>query len=229
MDWEILVCHMRELGIDPEATVTRKSTWWFPTLPICFGIAAAEHCDTFDLDRHLNRATDEENAAGSTRSSGEDRPGDRALADVQSDHDRLCAAPLEALLSLGKIEYHAPTDAANTGLAADTVDVVYSNSVPEHVPGETILRLMQESRRDCRAVYRSTASTAGITTPILTAASRRSTTSPMRRSSGSFGTTTCSTRTACAPTSSSLPNKPGLRSSCASISPAKICWRHCRT
>ena len=48
------------------------------------------------------------------------------------------------------IDYRAPADATATGLPDNSVDVVFSNSVLEHVPREIILRMMQETRRILR-------------------------------------------------------------------------------
>jgi len=45
------------------------------------------------------------------------------------------------------IIYHAPGDAAETGLESNSVDVVYSNAVLEHVPKEVVNNIIIESKR----------------------------------------------------------------------------------
>jgi SAM-dependent methyltransferase len=45
------------------------------------------------------------------------------------------------------VRYRAPADAAATGLPAESVDVVFSNSVLEHVPGPVIAACFTEARR----------------------------------------------------------------------------------
>ena len=49
-----------------------------------------------------------------------------------------------------RIEYHAPADASSTGLPGASVDVVFSNSVLEHIPGDVLLAIMRESARVLR-------------------------------------------------------------------------------
>jgi SAM-dependent methyltransferase len=50
----------------------------------------------------------------------------------------------------GVIEYRAPADATKTELASASLDVMFSNSVLEHVPGETIAACFREARRILR-------------------------------------------------------------------------------
>ena len=47
----------------------------------------------------------------------------------------------------GVVHYRAPADAAHTGLDPGAIDVVFSNSVLEHVPPDVIRALYDESRR----------------------------------------------------------------------------------
>jgi 2-polyprenyl-3-methyl-5-hydroxy-6-metoxy-1,4-benzoquinol methylase len=48
------------------------------------------------------------------------------------------------------VRYRAPGDASATGLTAAAIDVVFSNSVLEHVPGPVIEACMREARRILR-------------------------------------------------------------------------------
>lgn len=56
-------------------------------------------------------------------------------------------ANLQELLHAAHVNYIAPGDAARTGLPDRSVDVVYSYSVLEHVPEETVASLTQEAKR----------------------------------------------------------------------------------
>jgi len=62
----------------------------------------------------------------------------------------LQAKDVYALLKLGDVEYHAPADARITQLSSNSVDLVFSNSVMEHVPKDVIEDLMHESVRILR-------------------------------------------------------------------------------
>ena len=57
---------------------------------------------------------------------------------------------MRELLSLAGIDYHAPADARATRETSASVDLVYSNSVLEHVPRDIIRGLMVESQRILR-------------------------------------------------------------------------------
>jgi len=57
------------------------------------------------------------------------------------------AGTLEAALSAVGIRYYAPADASRTQLPRQSVDVVFSNSVLEHVPPDVIGHIFVEARR----------------------------------------------------------------------------------
>ena len=70
---------------------------------------------------------------------------------MRADYAELCAAvTANELLERVRIDYHAPADVATSGLGEASVDVVFSNSVMEHVPARYIARMMAESRRILR-------------------------------------------------------------------------------
>lgn len=152
-DWLVLAAHLRKLDRPPRGLVFMEvGTGWFPTLPLCFYLAGARACHTFDRNRHLN-------ASETLRMARRLKNHLKALADaslrplfeteaayaaLQPAMDRGDAAEL---LRVAGIAYHAPGDAAATGLPAESVDVAFSNSVMEHIPGETILAIFEEQRR----------------------------------------------------------------------------------
>ena len=149
-DWLVLAGQLRELEVPiAGAEMVEIGTGWFPVFPLCFALAGARACHTYDLNRHLS--------ATLTRRAIE-RIGLhlRRIADVSNarvvDVERRYAALRdmsginEALQSLG-VHYHAPADASATELPPSSVDVVFSNSVLEHVTPGALRAIFAESRR----------------------------------------------------------------------------------
>jgi hypothetical protein len=149
-DWKVLMSHMTELGVSPKGlTYVEVGTGWYPTLPFCYSLAGAESCTTIDLVRHMNSDL----TLRMVRALGKKLPtiaeaSGRIFEEVCADYSRLarCRA-IPELLRSARIEYCAPADAAHTGLPNRSVDVVYSNSVLEHLPVSTLRAIMRESRR----------------------------------------------------------------------------------
>jgi SAM-dependent methyltransferase len=149
-DWLVVVSHLRTLT-HPIAgrTFMEIGTGWFPTLPVCFSLAGAERCLTYDLtplinwqltqrmlrrlEQHLPAIAE---ATGASRESV--HSAWRELAATKSMHQ---------FLERARIEYRAPGDACRTGLPAESVDIVFSNSVLEHVDERIIGALMRETGR----------------------------------------------------------------------------------
>ncbi len=68
-------------------------------------------------------------------------PGNSRLAAMQA------APTLDAFLSCGGIDYHAPADAAKTTNPSGSVDVYFSYAVLEHVPEHVIDDMIKEAKR----------------------------------------------------------------------------------
>jgi SAM-dependent methyltransferase len=153
-DWLTLAAHMQELGVRPQnLDYVEVGTGWYPALPICFWLAGARSCRTFDVTRHLNHKM-------TFRMLGRlefylpaiAKASFRPLAEVQAAYASLRNAnTTEELLRVARIEYRAPHDAADSGLPESSADVVFSNSVLEHVPADAILQIMRETRRILRS------------------------------------------------------------------------------
>jgi hypothetical protein len=128
-------------------------TGWFPALPVCFSLGGAESIATFDAVRLLDESM-------SFRLLDAIEANTAQIAEVldKSPAD-LCATlaelrqceSLNDLLGRSRIRYTALADAQATGLVSDSIDLVFSNSVLEHVPREAIGGLMRESFRVLRA------------------------------------------------------------------------------
>jgi SAM-dependent methyltransferase len=61
--------------------------------------------------------------------------------------DLLGATDLDDLLARGRITYVAPGDATTSGLAAGSIDIVYSHAVLEHVTDKVVDAFLTESQR----------------------------------------------------------------------------------
>jgi hypothetical protein len=150
-DWRGLMALLAAAGRPSVAgaVLLEIGTGWYPTNPLLFALAGARECHTYDIVRHLDFEMSRrllehlgQHLDAVAALSGRDR------ADVRAHWDRLCAAPdLERLLELAGIRYHAPGDAGRTGLADGSVDIVFSNSVLEHVEPALLVPLLAESRR----------------------------------------------------------------------------------
>jgi SAM-dependent methyltransferase len=149
-DWWVLVDHMRELSVPIAGrTFLEIGTGWYPTLPVCFFLGGAARCLSYDLTRLLDfdltlrmLARLEPHLEASAARLGVSE------AVVRERWSKLRAARDAAdFLERAGIEYRAPADAAATGLPAGSIDVVFSNSVLEHVERAAIESLMQETRR----------------------------------------------------------------------------------
>lgn len=149
-DWAILVTHSDTLGMPLEGRcLVEVGTGWFPTLPVCYSLAGVERCDTYDLTRHLNPELTFRMLAGLEAHLDKVAAAARQdRATVERRYRALRAsAGIEQLLAEGRIGYHAPADASQTGLPAASIDIVFSNSVLEHVPPGVIQAIFHESAR----------------------------------------------------------------------------------
>jgi SAM-dependent methyltransferase len=140
-DWIVMAGHMRALG-QPLAgrRYLEIGTGWYPTLPVCFLLAGAAGVISFDLRRHWSARLTER----MWRALAPHLPAIAAAAGRDLDEVRTLYARRPVP------EYRAPADAAASGLPDQSVDVVFSNSVLEHVPRAAIQRLMREAYRVLR-------------------------------------------------------------------------------
>ena len=152
-DWRIMIGHLRNAGIAVDRThFFEIGTGWYPTFPFALYLAGARRVTTYDLTRHLQMGLARKAVAELSgfldviaAASGAD------LTLVRDRHQRLQAAIQDArdLTSItdGVIHYMAPADATSTTLADGEVDVVFSNSVLEHVPPDAVGAMYRESMR----------------------------------------------------------------------------------
>lgn len=152
-DWQIMVRHLRDARVViSDSHFFEIGTGWYPTFPFALYLAGARRITTYDLNRHLQddlvRAAVKE-LGGFLDIIAEDSGSE--LVEVQARYQKLAAA-IYAGADLseatgGRIQYSAPADATATALADGEVDVVFSNSVLEHVPPDAIAAMYRESMR----------------------------------------------------------------------------------
>ena len=152
-DFLVQAEYFAELGFPlAGARLVEIGTGWFPTFPICYGLCGAAACTTFDINRHIKPAL----TFAMLRRLEHHLPaiaaaGRTSLAQVGERYERLRgASTVEQLLERAHVEYRAPADFTSSKLAGDSVDVVFSNSVLEHVPADVIRLFMRESTRVLR-------------------------------------------------------------------------------
>jgi SAM-dependent methyltransferase len=149
-DWVVLARQLRDVRVPIEgAVLVEVGTGWFPVLPLCFALAGVRACHTFDVARHLDPRLTRRALARLHNHLA--RIAEEANVDPDRVRQRYAGlAPLAdvpAMLARAGLRYHAPADAARTPLASRSADVVFSNSVLEHVPRVSIAAILRESAR----------------------------------------------------------------------------------
>lgn len=151
-DWAGIMSYLQAVNrnVVDGLSLLEVGSGWYPTLPMCFSLAGAKLVYTVDLTRHMSepltfqmlRALEQHLPLIAELSK---QPGAR----VSEAYLRLSrTTSLDELLSAARIIYRAPQDAAAlNGLADESLDMVFSNSVLEHVPGPVIDAVMRESQR----------------------------------------------------------------------------------
>lgn len=147
-----IVTELKDLGFSLEGKrVMEVGTGLRLDMPTAFYLLGAEAVDTFDLHRYLRpelvmrtveamlRHQDEilERFSGVTNPDG---LGER-LRRLQS------VKTIEDLRKCANITYHAPANAASTGLPDHSVDLQFSYTVFEHIPGDILRRILLECTR----------------------------------------------------------------------------------
>lgn len=135
-----------------DAEVVEIGTGWDAINAVLLYVLGARSVHTYDI-ASLLRAERLRQVLALLESASDDvgertkTPGAvirRRLRLLQQETD-----PIRSLAAVG-IHYHAPADAAATGLAPRSVDLVYSYEVLEHVPPEILRKLHAESARIVR-------------------------------------------------------------------------------
>ena len=151
-DWEGMVKQLHGVGARiPGARLLEIGSGWYPSLPLACHLVGAERVHTLDLNRLLKPDL----MRLCIDMLGEQLPRLAAtcevdLAEVEARHTALRDAAQRSddpgTISGGVIDYRAPADAAAPGLPDASIDILFSNSVLEHVPPDAIARIHRASR-----------------------------------------------------------------------------------
>lgn len=152
-DWQIMIRHLRNAGVAMERShFFEIGTGWYPTFPFALYLAGARRVTTCDLTRHLrmelvHKAITE--LAGFLDVIAATSGADPLAVRDRYRHLQAAIQDSQDLTEItgGVIHYAAPADATHTALADGEVDVVFSNSVLEHVPPDAITAMYRESMR----------------------------------------------------------------------------------
>jgi SAM-dependent methyltransferase len=152
-DWALMIGHLRAVGVPVAGRrFLEMGTGWYPTFPFALFLAGAASVDTLDLNTHLKPDRVIALAERLERHVGRiAEASGRPAAEVAAEQRELAraigrGASLEDATG-GVVHYRAPADASATGFTAASVDVMFSNSVLEHVPGDVIEACFTEARR----------------------------------------------------------------------------------
>lgn len=152
-DWRLMVGHLRDAGVRIEGCrMMEIGSGWYPTFPLALYLGGAGSVHSFDLNRHFRRDL-LLTCAGLLGDYL--NPVARETGATHNDVRRRHAALMKRLSAGctlkdstdGVVRYDAPADATRSGLQPRSVDVVFSNSVLEHVPRETIFAMFREAKR----------------------------------------------------------------------------------
>ena len=155
-DWRLMVGHLASVGRPVAgAQMLEMGSGWYPTFPIGLFLGGVKSVITVDLNRYLKP----ELMARMVEGLGRFLPviveaTGRKADDVDAAYRELRGAIRRGAsiedATGGVVTYQAPADAADTRLPAASLDVVFSNSVLEHVPGPVIEACFVEARRILR-------------------------------------------------------------------------------
>ena len=154
-DWDVMVKMLARCGVPIAGQrMLEVGSGWYPLFPIALYAAGAARIVTVDLNRYLKpeltrQCVDVLREAKHTQVLAE------GGGVSESDVEHRLSAVAKALAQGASVEdatervveYRAPSDASATGLPSASIDIVFSNSVLEHVPGPVIEAIFVEARR----------------------------------------------------------------------------------
>ncbi len=155
-DWRLMVGHLAAVGRPiAGAHLLEMGSGWYPTFPFCLYLGGAAQVTTVDLNRYLKPDLMlamverlERSLAVLVEATGRD--AGEVVASYRELRGAIRRGASIEEATGGVVSYRAPADAAATALPAASLDVVFSNSVLEHVPGPVIEQCMVEARRILR-------------------------------------------------------------------------------
>jgi SAM-dependent methyltransferase len=153
-DWHTIMEYLATVKVPVAgATMVEIGSGWYPTLPLCFYLGGARRIHTYDKTRHLDLtltrwlARHIRTAQLPLIASALDKRESELVEMLNAFEDGLDRTGSIAGATQGVIDYHAPADAMQTQLPSESVDIVFSNSVLEHIPKNIIEGLFEEAMR----------------------------------------------------------------------------------
>lgn len=154
-DWRVMVDMLGRCDVRvPGARMLEIGTGWYTLFPFALYAAGAARVVTVDLNRYLRPELTRQCVEVLARPEHIEILADTAGVSAGDVEHRLArlgralagGAEVGAATD-GVVEYHAPADASATSLADGSIDIVFSNSVLEHVPADVIAAIFAEARR----------------------------------------------------------------------------------
>ena len=146
-DVTVLLERMARLDLDPRRSrVLEIGTGWLPTFPLSLALAGFRNVCTVDLTPHLRESAVRRTLVALGKFLDHPAFGFFATPDeVRAKFDRLMKSA--AILPAAGITYEAPCNAGATRWPAESMDLITSNNVFEHVPVQGLVALFAEAKR----------------------------------------------------------------------------------
>jgi SAM-dependent methyltransferase len=155
-DWRLMMTHLRTAGVAVAgATIVEIGAGRYPTFPMCLYLASAERVYALDRDRLISAELVEDLADRLSNhipliADVARRPEPEITALQRAMVTALRRGASLAVATGNVIDYRAPADATATALPAGSIDIVFSNSVLEHMPAAAIEAAFTEALRILR-------------------------------------------------------------------------------
>ena len=146
-DVTVLFERMAKLDLDPrKSRVLEIGTGWMPTFPLSLALAGFRNVYTVDLTPHLREVAVRRTLTALGKFV--DHPAFAFFAkpdEVHANFDRLMKS--DSIFAAAGITYEAPCNAGATRWPAESMDLITSNNVFEHVPVPGLIALFAEAKR----------------------------------------------------------------------------------
>jgi SAM-dependent methyltransferase len=140
---------INQLKIIDNSIIMEIGTGWQPISAVIFCLYGAKEYHTYDIKNHLRlpQVIDILNEINENFHEF----SKYINIDLEKVEQRLKVisgiTDLNDLLKLSNIIYHAPADASDSGLYNNSVDIIFSHAVLEHIDKGSIIKIVKESKR----------------------------------------------------------------------------------
>ena len=154
---EAIIKSLSTLGETVEGKkIVEIGTGWSPVLPLFFWLLGYDECFTFDISRHLKGSLVTETIRQLLNITAHPNGilDQINISSIKSDRillfQELVNENPHKILRNCDLLYYAPKDPSSTNLTNESVDLVFSNEVLEHIPENKIPDLFSEMHRILR-------------------------------------------------------------------------------